>query len=251
MPKSVAFMGSKKIGHECLEHLISRRDELDIEIPAVFVNPNREPEMFYNTCSREGIPVKKNLDDLGKIDRPDFIFSVQYHLILKEPHIDHAKELAVNLHMAPLPEYRGCNQFSYAIIDDAKIFGTTLHRIDSGIDNGDIIAEKRFEIPKGFFVGDLYDVTYKKSLDLFKEQLPNIISGDITFTSQDSLIKERGTSLHYSKDIGGLKAIDLDWPAEKIERHVRATLMPGFEPPYTKINGTKIYFSNEGHLAKK
>ena len=32
---------------------------------------------------------------------------------------------------------------------------------------------------------------------------------------------------------------------QKIERYIRATYMPGFEPPYTIINNTKIYFGRE------
>ena len=36
------------------------------------------------------------------------------------------------------------------------------------------------------------------------------------------------------------KIIDLNWPEEKIWRHIRATSMPGFPPPYTVVNGLKI-----------
>ena len=65
--------------------------------------------------------------------------------------------------MAPLPEYRGCNQFSFAIVDGKKEFGTTLHKMEEGIDNGDIIAESRFDIPENCFVKELYELTYKTS----------------------------------------------------------------------------------------
>lgn len=66
--------------------------------------------------------------------------------ILNAEHIGHAKNIALNLHMAPLPEYRGCNQFSFAIADNKKEFGTTIHKMDTGIDHGNILFEKRFPI---------------------------------------------------------------------------------------------------------
>ncbi|MBK8684503.1 MAG: hypothetical protein IPN26_05660 [Bacteroidetes bacterium] len=72
----------------------------------------------------------------------DFLISVQYHQILNERHIQKARTLAINLHMAPLPEYRGCNQFSFAILDQYPEFGTTLHVMDERIDHGDILFEK-------------------------------------------------------------------------------------------------------------
>ena len=180
-----------------------------------------------------------------KLDTVDIIISIQYHKILSLNHIKKAKDLAVNLHMAPLPEYRGCNQFSYAIIEGKKIFGTTIHKMDKGIDNGDILFENRFEVPKNCWIEDLYKITYEKSLKLFKQSLPKIISLNFVSVPQDSLIKKRGTSLHFRKEIEHLKKIDLSWNKNKIEKHIRATSMKGFEPPYFKLNEKKIYFLNE------
>jgi hypothetical protein len=45
--------------------------------------------------------------------------------------------------------------------------------------------------------------------------------------------------------IEDLKKIDLSWNRNKIEKHIKATLMKGFEPPYFKLNGKKIYFLKE------
>ena len=63
--------------------------------------------------------------------------------------------------MAPLPEYKGCNQFSFAIIDEVNEFGTTIHEIEASIDSGPIIAEKRFFINNNLWVKDLYELTEK------------------------------------------------------------------------------------------
>jgi hypothetical protein len=39
--------------------------------------------------------------------------------------------------------------------------------------------------------------------------------------------------------------IDLNWSSDAIARHIRATYMPGFEPPYAMIGTQKIYFKKE------
>jgi hypothetical protein len=60
---------------------------------------------------------------------------------------------------------------------------------------------------------------------------------------QKDLVNTRGTSIHYRSEIQQLKQIDLSWEQEKIERYIRATYMPGFEPPFTLVEGEKLYFT--------
>lgn len=238
-------MGSKPIGYHCFAYLLSEKDKLGIQI-AGLLTQNRKEFGGENDLSElalaNSVPIIEGLDELQECD---ILYSVQYHEILKADHIRKAKQIAVNLHMAPLPEYRGSNQFSYAIIEDKNEFGTTIHRMDSRIDHGDIIFQKRFDIPRNCWINDLYKLTYDASLNLFKDTLSDIINGTYTPTPQANLESKYGSSLHYRKEIEELKLIDLSWDKEKIERHVRATAMPGFEPPHCIINGQKLYFSKE------
>lgn len=241
--KTVAFLGSKDIGLECLRHLHAVQDELNFKI--VYVLTNSKGGGIARFCEEKSITVVDSLSNL--LLRPDFDLgiSVQYHEILKRVHIAKASELFVNLHMAPLPEYRGCNQFSFAILNQDKIFGTTVHRLEEGIDSGDIIIERRFEIPSNCWVNELHSLTFKESLILFKEAVPIILLGKYEFTPQISLLDSRKTAMHYRKEIEEIKRIDLAWDKEKIARYIRATLMPGFEPPHAIIDGRKIYLTEE------
>ncbi|MCS6955812.1 MAG: hypothetical protein NZM44_05600 [Candidatus Calescibacterium sp.] len=244
MMKTIIFMGSKPIGFDALSFLIEKQIEYSIQILAVFTNDNKR---FDSSKSVKELAISKNIsvfDDLSYLENlpnVDIIICVQYHQILKEHHIKKAKQIAINLHMAPLPEYRGCNQFSFAILNGDKEFGTTIHKIDLGIDSGDILFEKRFEIPPKCYVKDLYDITYQKSIELFKEKIFEIIDGRYEFIPQSSINKVPKT--YYRKDIENIKKINWDeWSKEKIELHIRATGMPGFEPPYAIIAGKKVKF---------
>lgn len=243
LPVRLVFLGSKPIGLHCLDHLIDMRGSLNIEIAGVLTQQRKEFGTGADVAALAAsydIPVLQSVADIPECD---ILYSVQYHEILKQPTIDKAAKIAVNLHMAPLPEYRGCNQFSMAIIDGKKEFGTTIHRIDTRIDHGDILFQKRFPVPDNCWVNELYDLTEDASFALFTETLPAIIAGTYTMTPQADLVETYGTSLHLRREIAALKQIDLSWDAEKIDRYIRATSMPGFEPPYTIAGGKKIYFS--------
>ncbi|MEY2898949.1 MAG: hypothetical protein RL138_1002 [Bacteroidota bacterium] len=240
--KKVVFLGGKSIGFYCLQELVRQSDTLGLEVVAILSNSQTKLNAtgtVESIATQYGIPVLAHEDELLSMPKVDFLISVQYHRILKKEHLKRAKQAAINLHMAPLPEYRGCNQFSFAIADEAKIFGTTLHLMKPGVDDGDILFEKRFKIPADIFVKELYDMTEKASKQLFKKSLSMLISGDYTPTPQASLIAKRGTKFIKRKDIEQLKCIDLKWSQEKIDRHIRATYFPPFEPPYMLIKGEK------------
>ena len=225
--KDVIFLGSKGIGHHCLNHLLNNQTNLKIRVTAVLTNDRKiKPNdlSILDLCDEYSIPVLAEMDNLLTFDRPDFLISVQYHQILKEEHIGRAKELAMNLHMAPLPEYRGCNQFSFAIIDGVAEFGTTLHVMGTGIDSGDILFERRFPIESDCMVADLYEKTLIESKLLFENDIVKIFSGDYKKTTQDSLVATRGTSIHYRKEIDEIKQFERSWPEPKIRIFLRSPL---------------------------
>ncbi|MGC4056510.1 MAG: formyltransferase family protein [Chitinophagaceae bacterium] len=241
--KKVVFLGSKPVGYSCFEYLLQQRDALQIEVAGLLTQERKEfrgPADLTVLAEQYGVPV---IADLNALPECDLLYSVQYHRILNAEHIARARQAAVNLHMAPLPEYRGSNQFAFAIIDGKKEFGTTIHLMDTRIDHGDILFQRRFEIPKHCWVNHLYELTVAASVKLFRYTLKHLIDGNYTPVSQASLVAAKGTSLHYRHEIADLKRIDLNWDAEKISRHVRATMMPGFEPPYCEVDKQKVYFT--------
>ena len=245
--KTLLFLGSKPIGFNCLKYLIANRNNLNLNIIGVLSNNNNS---FGSEFSLKSLASENNInfyESLQEIEsfKVDFLVSVQYHLILSQNHINIASILAFNLHMAPLPEFRGCNQFSFAIYNNFKTFGTTIHKMEDGIDDGDIIFEKRFAIPDNCLVNELYELTYSESLKLFIEKIPAIISGNYSLLPQKHLVAKRGTSIYYRKDILKLKTIDFNEGIEEVTKKVKATAMPGFEPPFYLHEGSKYYIIPE------
>ncbi|PSK93884.1 formyltransferase family protein [Taibaiella chishuiensis] len=241
MSQRVVFLGSKPIGYQCLQYLIAQQQALDIEVVAVRTRMRKEFGAEGNDlaalATQAGIPLLASLDDIPECD---LIYSVQHHELLQARHISRAGTIAVNLHLAPLPEYRGCNQFSFAIMDEVREFGVTLHEIDTRIDHGAILFESRFSVPESCWVNELYELTFVAATELFKSSLPDLMAGRYQKVPQAALLEQRGTSLHFRDEIGDLKAISLDDPEALIDKKIRATYMPGFEPPYIMVNGQKM-----------
>lgn len=233
--KQIVFLGGKSLGARCLEYCLVNLPKLGGEVIAIGTSPRGEE--LRQLADEHNILL---IDEPNDIPKCDIILSVQYHKILKETHLKRASQIAVNLHMAPLPEYRGCNQFTLAILNGDVEFGVTLHAMDEGIDSGPIIAERRFPITNNIWVADLLEQSIKESFSLFAESLSPLLSEDYEIIDQIELESIRGTKTTFRKEIERMKVIDLSWDAERIKSVLRATSMKGFSPPFTYVDGKKV-----------
>jgi methionyl-tRNA formyltransferase len=245
MATKIVFLGSKPIGYRCLQYLLNHKDVLNIEIVGLRTRLRTEfgdGNDLSALAEEYKIPL---IDSLDEIPECDIIYSVQHHELLKASHIQKAAKIAVNLHLAPLPEYRGCNQFSFAIMDEVKEFGVSIHEIDTRIDHGSLLFEERFSMPENCWVNDLYELTFSAAIRLFETSISDLIQGKYAKIPQSELLKTRKEHLHFRNEIQQLKQIDLNESAGTIEKTIRATYMPGFEPPFALIGNKKIYFQIE------
>jgi len=106
----------------------------------------------------------------------DLIFSFQYNQILNEEVIKQSKFGIINLHLGPLPRYRGISPIAFALINGEKEFGVTLHYIDQGVDRGDIIDQLFFNIEHIKNGRELYELCVEKGILLFERTFEDIIS---------------------------------------------------------------------------
>lgn len=243
--KQIVFLGSKPIGAACLQYLIDHKEKLNIEIIAAKTTTRKEldeGQTVEHLADQYQIPLLHSLDDLPECD---IIYSVQHNELLLERHIQKARQIAVNLHLAPLPEYRGCNQFSFAIMDEANEFGVTIHEIDTKIDHGAWLFQERFPIDRDIWVKELLNKTTEVGIQLFQNTLADIVQENYDLKSYPEDVPSQ---LHYRKEINDLKKIDPTLPEEEIKKRIRATAMPGFEPPYYWKDGKKIYVDLEKNL---
>jgi methionyl-tRNA formyltransferase len=107
-------------------------------------------------CRHHRIPVIKCLnlnadeffDEIRRL-RPDLIISVAAPQIFKEKLIRLPANGCINIHNSKLPKYRGMLPNFWQMYHGKSSVGTTIHRINSGIDDGDILLQRETPIEPG------------------------------------------------------------------------------------------------------
>ena len=75
----------------------------------------------------------------------DIIISFGYKKLLKTKVIKAVRRPIINLHMSYLPYNRGAHPNYWSFIDNTPR-GVTIHEIDTGIDTGNIIIQKKIKL---------------------------------------------------------------------------------------------------------
>ncbi len=78
--------------------------------------------------------------------KPDLIVSVSCPQIFRKPLLQLPTHGCINVHSALLPDYRGMLPTFWALTNGEKETGVTVHYMNPGIDDGDIILQRRISI---------------------------------------------------------------------------------------------------------
>ena len=122
-------------------------------------------------AEKNGVPVIGSGDyrDIDNDIEIDLAMSVFYGKIIKKPFIDRCGSI-VNLHNAPLPNYRGVRPINWALFNEETEHGVTIHKIHEGIDDGDILGRVTYPIyPEIEEVEDVYQKALEYGWLLFKD----------------------------------------------------------------------------------
>lgn len=87
---------------------------------------------------------------------PDVIFSVAAPQIFGNKIISIPRKGCLNIHSSLLPKYRGLNANFWVLAKGEKRTGVTIHYINPGIDDGDILLQKEVLIESDWSLNDLY-----------------------------------------------------------------------------------------------
>ncbi len=112
--------------------------------------------------------------------RPDLIVSVAASQIFKEPLLRIPPRGCINIHGALLPRYRGMLPSFWTLFNGEREGGVTVHYMSAGIDDGSIIAQRRFPIHGNDTVEALIGRSKALGAELLPEVLARIERGDVT-----------------------------------------------------------------------
>ncbi len=247
MAYNILFLGQKPIGERCFVSLASKKTTFNIcgivsnkDIDKTWWKTNN----IFQYSLENSIPFidnqNRNTDHLLNFiseNNINLIISIQHPWILSKEILELVNYQAFNLHMAKIPEYKGWNTFSHAILNQEKEYSVTLHWLAEEVDMGNIALESSFSIDPNETALTLYEKANEESLKLFNELL-NALEKRLPVQSKSI----DSTGNYYSKNsLTSLREIHNLTDKNKVSEISRAFYFPPFEPAYTIIGNQKFY----------
>lgn len=226
-PLRIVFLGNHTLGVRTME--VIRREAQLIGVVAHPDDPEDgvNYESVFGWAQNHGLPVirssgkKPRLGEFIASLDPDLIWITDYRYLLPAAVIALAPRGAVNLHPSLLPRYRGRAPVNWGILRGETQFGLTAHYVDAGMDTGDIIAQRQFDLSQQEDVGTALDRLYPLYENLTQEVLRAFASGTVPRQPQDHA---EATAYPRRTPADGL----IDWraPALEVWNLVRAVAAP-------------------------
>jgi phosphoribosylglycinamide formyltransferase-1 len=92
-------------------------------------------------------------------------------------------ERVVNVHPALLPAFPGLHVVQAALDYGAKVFGVTVHFVDTGVDTGPIIFQRAVELPDAETAEEVLGHLHPIEHELLVEAVMRIAEGAVSFDS--------------------------------------------------------------------
>ena len=190
---------------------------------------------YYEIDSVKGKKTK-DYENIIKELNLDLILVLGWYYMVPESTRELTKYGAWGIHASLLPKYAGGAPLNWAIINGEKQTEVTLFRMEDGVDDGDIIAQKAFSIEYEDTMKEAYDEATIASKQILAEVLNNI--KNVKFTPQDKSKIEINPQ-RSPKD--GM--IDWHQDAKNIYDFIKAQTLP-YTCAYSTINGNTIKIIN-------
>ncbi|OXM58573.1 methionyl-tRNA formyltransferase [Amycolatopsis thailandensis] len=140
----------------------------------------------------------------------------------------------LNVHDSLLPAYAGFSPLIWALINGEKEVGLTAHMMDADLDAGDIVLQRSVEVGPKDTTTDLFHRTVDLIAPITTDAIELIAKGNFTPVKQD-----RSKASFFHKRALEDSLIDWSWPADEIERLVRAQSDP-YPNAFTHHRGKQL-----------
>lgn len=143
---------------------------------------------------------------------------IDFGIIVSQDVIDYFPLGIVNSHFSILPEWRGADPISFAILSGQETTGVSLMLLVEAMDEGPLIGYGEYELSQTETTPTLTEALIELSDELLKALLPLYVQQPVLADQSVT-----GRTVSYSRKLEKSDGI-LDWtkPAEQLEREVRA-----------------------------
>lgn len=272
------FMGTPDFAVPILASLIEK-----INVVMVVSQPDREKDRkgntIYSPCKElalaNGIKVYQPLkirEEYQKVldQKPDIIITAAYGQIIPTEILDYPKYGCINVHGSLLPKLRGGAPIHHAIMNGDKEAGVTIMYMAQKMDAGDIISQRKVDIPDDMTLDELYSKLSLLGRDLLIDTLPSVIEGtnnrikqnedEVTFgyniTKEEEKINFNDTSVNIHNKIRGLSSIPgaygiLNNKRIKIYKSIKTDILSKEKPgTIININSDGIFVATNDYVIR-
>jgi methionyl-tRNA formyltransferase len=240
----VVMFGYQTWGHRTLQALL----ESDHEVVMAVTHPKSDhvyekiwDDSVADLAEKHDVPVllRNRPDDPELLAAlrdvaPDLIVANNWRTVLPPEVFDLPPHGTLNIHDSLLPAYAGFSPLIWALINGEREVGVTAHRMNAELDAGDVLLQRAVPVGPADTVTDLFHRTVDLIAPVVDESLDLIASGRARWTPQD-----RSRASFFHKRSLEDSRIDWTWPAEDIERLVRAQCDP-YPNAFTHHRGQRI-----------
>lgn len=231
--ETITFFGSGPVAAASLKNLHQH-----FHIEAVVTKPITEHEMSQ---AAPGVPIKtvSSKDELAELMRTKPFKSrlgviVDFGIIVQQEVIDYFPLGIVNSHFSLLPEWRGADPITFAVLSGQTKTGVSLMLIVKELDEGPLLAQSELRLGNTITTPELTEQLVELSNHMLEEVLPIYLEGNIRPFEQPKNIPST-----YSRKLSKADG-EIDWqkPAVEIEREIRA--FQGWPSSYTTLAEKKV-----------
>ncbi|MFJ8433824.1 methionyl-tRNA formyltransferase [Kitasatospora sp. NPDC094019] len=240
----VVMFGYQTWGHRTLKALL----ESEHDVVLVVTHPRSEhayekiwSDSVADLAEEHGIPVliRNRPDDdelLRRLEEaaPDIIVANNWRTWIPPRIYTLPKHGTLNVHDSLLPKYAGFSPLIWALVNGESEVGVTAHLMDEVLDAGDIVRQEAVAVGPTDTATDLFHKTVDLIAPVTVGALDLIAAGRTDFTKQD-----RSQASFFHKRAEEDIRIDWGWPADALERLVRAQSAP-YPAAFTFHRGRRL-----------
>lgn len=227
-PLKVIFAGTPEFAATALEALMHSFHQ----VVAVFTQPDKPsgrglkvtPSAVKKLAIDYQIPFYQPISLKSKYEEElianfnaDVMVVAAYGMLLPAAILKIPKLGCVNIHPSLLPRWRGAAPIQRAIFAGDTITGVSIMQMDTGLDTGPVLLQRRYVMDPGETTQTLHDTLAKLGAETLIETLDLISEDKITAKTQDN------NQATYATKISKEEAL-IDWmrPATELDHEIRA-----------------------------
>lgn len=272
MKLNIGYFADGPWSHEAFKKLIN---DSEIKISFICVRFDTQDDTLKNYAQKYNIDYLKNKNinseefiAIVKKYNCDLFVSMSFNQIFKTEIINLPRYKTINCHAGKLPFYKGRNILNWALINDEKEFGITVHYVDEGIDTGDIILQRSYEISDKDDYKTLLERAYDDCANILYDGIIKFKNGYVEAKKQ---IEIHPVGFYCSQRKIGDEILNWNQTSREVFNFVRAICDPGpmaraiingkemkinkveyidNAPSYKSIIGAILNKNNDGFLVK-